>query len=228
MSIFTVFGVISVTISLILFFHGLHFQAHSHPVEAIISEISSHVGSDRKHAHKVYVSYEDNGQYYEDIPVNFYSSSMYEGQEFTLLCADDDPADLAYPDATLHLPAFIVGGIGSVFLLIGVISLTVLRINRKKQQALIAAGYALQATVDSIVRNYNIRINGVAPYVVICTYHDPIKDILYRFKSKNLWVNPEPVLSPGQPVRVYVNRSDYSQYYVDAEKALSRKIRDYT
>ena len=54
------------------------------------------------------------------------------------------------------------------------------------------------------------------------------REITYRFKNENLWVNPEPELTVGSMVRVYVEEGNYKNYYVDAERMIQGKIVDYT
>lgn len=71
-------------------------------------------------------------------------------------------------------------------------------------------------------------MNGRHPYVIYCTYRDDYRDTLYRFKSSNIWTNPDPVLHPGDTIPVYVEEANYRHYFVDTESIINRKIEDYT
>ena len=60
-------------------------------------------------------------------------------------------------------------------------------------------------------------------------YRDEYKDVLYKFKSDNLWVYADELIHPGDSIRIYVNGDDYSKYYVDVDSILQNsKIIDYT
>ena len=48
------------------------------------------------------------------------------------------------------------------------------------------------------------------------------------FKSENIWTNPEPVITLGSEVRVYVDGNDFSKYYVDIQGVVQGRIVDYT
>ena len=97
-----------------------------------------------------------------------------------------------------------------------------------KRKKLIDAGHSIYATVDSIDINTSYSVNGRHPFVIYCSYKDEYKDVIYRFKSDNLWTDPSQVIEPGSEIRIYVDGTDFSKYHVDTESLLAGKIIDYT
>ena len=96
------------------------------------------------------------------------------------------------------------------------------------QKKLIASGQYIYATVESIQYNKNYTMNGQHPFIIYCTYKDDYKNIIYRFKSDNIWTNPEYFVQPGSEIKVFVDRQNYKNYHVDIESIMQAKIMDYT
>ena len=71
-------------------------------------------------------------------------------------------------------------------------------------------------------------MNGQNPYVIYCSWKDEYADVLYRFKSDNLWTDPSFLFDSGSEINVYVDGNDFSKYYVDAERGLDQKVVDFT
>ncbi len=152
---------------------------------------------------------------------------MYEGKKITLLVDPDDPAKVSTGFITVFVGA-IFAGMGVIFGLIGIIPLVMIKRRSATKKKIIASGNFLWGTVVHIDYNTSYSVNGQHPYVVYCTYKDEYKDIVYRFKSENIWTNPEYALSQGSTVCIYVDKEDYSKYYVDVESVLQGKVIDYT
>lgn len=226
-SIFSIIGIILLVSSFFVFHSFSKFQKNAEKIQGKIVDIQDYYDSDREMHHRVYVTYSYNGNTYENVPINSYSSTMYVGQEITLLCDLDNPQRIM-TDFALQIPGIILMAIGAVFALVGVIPLCVMakkNVNRKK---LIAGGNVIHATVDNIQLNTSYSVNGRHPYVVYCSYKDEYKDVTYLFKSENLWTDPHAVFSEGSYIDVFVDRNDYSKYYVNAQQVISKKVIDYT
>lgn len=80
----------------------------------------------------------------------------------------------------------------------------------------------------SSIRFQEEAVEVSAEITQIESYRDDYKDIIYCFKSENIWTNPEPVITLGSEVRVYVDGNDFSKYYVDIQGVLQGRIVDYT
>ncbi len=225
--IFVIVGTLLVGIGIILLLSGGRFRQRAVEVDAVINEIQSYRDSDGDYCHRVYVNYTYGGKEYENIYLSEYSSNMYEGKEITLLVDPDDPAKISTGFVTIFVGAMFAG-MGVIFGLIGMIPLIVMKRKNSIKKKIVAAGNFLWGKVEHIDYNTSYSVNGQHPYVVYCTYKDEHKDIVYRFKSENIWTNLEYVLPPGSAVRIYVDKENYSRYYVDIESVLQGKIIDYT
>lgn len=195
-------------------------------VPAQISAIESYRDSKGRLEHRAYVTYEYDGNRYEDVPLNSYSSNMYKGMPITVLCDPQNPSKIQEPGGAAILFA-IFGGMGSLFVVIGIVPIVREVKKRKLSENLKEGGVRLTAYVDEISLNRSFQMNGRHPYLVFCSYSAPDGKI-YRFKSANIWSNPNLVLNVGSPVDVYTDAKDYSKYYVDVQSLIDGKIVDLT
>ena len=225
--IFLVVGAIFSAVGITMALADSGFRERAEEITAEITGISSYRASDGDRRHNVYVTYQYDGRVYEDIELNFYRSGMYEGQEIPLLCDPENPGHVKSPGGMLLLEM--------VFLLIGIlfmgIALEFIAVSRNKarrRKKILSSGKRLSAIVEQIAVNTSYVMNGRNPYQIYCYYRDEYKDVIYRFKSEDLWINPNVVLQPGDTIDVYVDGEDYSRYHVDAESILDKKVKDYT
>lgn len=207
--------------------NGIEFKQTAIEVTAEVVHIESYRDSDGDRSYRPYVTYSVNGETYTDIPLHQYSGDMYVGQEVTLLCNPDHPEQTMITWA-VYLGAGILMGIGAIFALIGILPIVLTVTKNLKQKKILQNGQILHATVDNIIWNTSLSVNGRHPYVIHCTYKDEYQDITYRFKSNNLWTDPSPVFPIGSYISVYVDPKNYSHYYVDAEQKIEEKIVDFT
>lgn len=113
----------------------------------------------------------------------------------------------------------IFGGIGGLFLLLGMIFLVLLLRRRSLHRQLFAEGHYVMAQVTSVMPNYSVRVNGRCPYVAECSFTDPETGVLHLFRSRNIFFDPTTLLMDAQ-VPVYCRRGDYRHYYVDVDAVL--------
>ncbi len=114
---------------------------------------------------------------------------------------------------------WIFGGIGAVFLILGIIFLALMLRRRAIHKRIFAEGYYVMATVTSVMPDYNIRINGKCPYFAECSYTDPETGILHLFRSRNIFFDPTAILMDAR-VPVYIEKGNYRHYYVDVDSLL--------
>ena len=225
--IFAFVGIIFVISGILWMISGIRFRENAAEVMAVITEIDTYRDSDGDTNHRVYVNYSYGGNTYNDIPLGEYSSGMYEGKEIELLVDPQKPGRISTAFGNIFGPSMFIG-MGAIFAAVGICPI-VFKIRKKAQnKKLIAAGRSIFATVDSIDVNTSYAVNGRHPYVIYCSYRDEYKDILDRFKSENLWTDPSRVIQPGSEIRIYVDGTNFSKYYVDTESLLDGKIIDYT
>lgn len=225
-SIFLIVGIVFVAVGIGVLYSGIRFRKNAVETRAVITDIQTHRSGDDTH-HSVWVEYEYDGKVYKDVRLNEYNSGMYTGKEITILVDPKNPQK-----ASTEYGLIFAGGVfllmGVIFSCVGIIPIIVGIKRSSLQKQLIAGGRSIFAKVESITHNTSYRVNGRSPYVVYCTYQDEYKGVVYRFKSDNIWQNPEYFLQPGSDVRVYVNGEDYSKYYVDVESMIENKVIDYT
>lgn len=120
------------------------------------------------------------------------------------------------------IAGYAFGGLGAVFLFVGIICLFVEISKRMRCNRLIRAGQYVMTEVSEISINYNVCVNLRHPHVVVCRYQDPYGNV-HLFRSRNLMFDPAPYLH-GQMIKVYMDGENYKNYYMDIDAALPNII----
>ena len=133
------------------------------------------------------------------------------------------------PDWVLPV-AFI--GMGTVFAGMGSFFAYVCYRTKRKERQLIENGRYVMATVDDLINDYSVRVNGVPGKAVVCSYYDPYTGETSRFQSDPLFrITRSRESLIGELVRVYVNKSEapnYNNYFVDTKTLFTRgDLHDY-
>ncbi len=211
-SIFAIIGGLLLLAGIVIGYFSIRFHAEAVPLKAKITSIETY----REQNERVYVSYIYENQEYKDIALGGYSSSMYEGEEITLYINPQNPRD-AKSKLDLWIAPAVFVGMGIIFSLVGWIPLLWKRRKKRKKQWLRENGTVLYGVVEGSDWNTFYSVNGRHPFVIYCTYTDDFDGTTYRFKSENLWFDPEAQFPAGTPIKIYVNREDYSSYFVDVD-----------
>lgn len=210
--VFAFIGLSFFAVGLKTLIFGLANKTDVVEIDAIISCIENDRDSSGDTSHDVYVNYEYDGEEYTNVPLNYYSSSMYEGKNITIKINPDNPSE---PSNTMLVVLFggVFGGIGFIFLVIGL----VLIINNCKKNSenkkLINDGYYIDAEID-MVDTSGVVVNGRPTYVIRCSYNNPSDGRVYQFTSDTLSSDPTSLIS-GNTIRVYVDRNNFKKNYVD-------------
>ncbi|MBQ4523943.1 MAG: DUF3592 domain-containing protein [Lachnospiraceae bacterium] len=226
---FGLFGCIGILILIVGFYQLIHtitFNKTAVSTTATITDIQTYTSKGDTH-HNVFITYEFEGKTYENIQISGYSSSMHEGKELTVYLDPDAPTDARVKsiDIAATVILFILG---IVFFLVGFLNLFSRIKAARQKKYLLANGKILSAIVDNIYRNTSYKVNGRSPFIVECQYIDENTNTTYRFKSENLWTNPNNYLETGSPINVYVDYEDYSKHYVDTDNVNNGRIVDFT
>lgn len=225
--IFALVGIGMLAGAVVVFLSSQKFMSEAEEVSGVIETIETYRDSDNDVHHRAYVSYTYNGREYDNVRLSFYSSNMYEGKSITLYCDPNDPGRVVAKEGNLFACITLLF-MGIIFSCVGIIPTIVLICRNTKHKKIRESGKMLYATVEKIDCNTSYTVNGRHPYVIFCNYRDDYRDITYRFKSENLWSNPEPAITIGSAIKVYVEENNYKNYYVDAESMIQGKIVDYT
>lgn len=117
-------------------------------------------------------------------------------------------------------------GIGTLFLFLGILFLSLEIRKRNVCNRLLQDGYYITAEVVSVDMNYAVQYgNHGHPYIVRCSYTD-YNGTLHIFKSRNITRYPGNDLE-GQMVKVYLDRNapeNYKNYYVDVDEILQNVV----
>lgn len=225
--IFGLIGLFFALIGVVWLFFGTRFVSNAEEVYGRIVNVTSYTDSDGETSYKAYVDYRYDKVEYENVALNSYSHSMKVGKKIKLLINPENPGRPQTIMSTV-VGAILFVVLGLIFACVGFIPMFLMGRVSSKAKKLMQQGHYVIAKVESIHRNNNIEVGGRTPYVVYCNYQDIYSGTIYRFKSKNIWYNPEAFLQQDEEVRVYVNGQDYSKYYVDVESAMQGRVVDYT
>ena len=212
-TVFFCIGLFIVILGLIIFFVVFNIP-NKVETKGTITKIYSSINHEGKNKQEVYISYTVDGKEYES-KFNGYSSTFYEGKEINIYYDQKNPSRIGIP--SLNLLFLIFPCVGLIFLIIGGVGLFI-NIRRniiikklKENGKLVYANY-----VESVLNTF-LDINGRHPYNVICEWNNPEDNKKYIFKSPNLWLNPEILITDKKitSTPVYINLKNIKQYYVD-------------
>lgn len=108
----------------------------------------------------------------------------------------------------------ILGGIGAVFLVIGVaINIVVMR-NARRKEYLRQHGQPIETEFTRVELNTSLTVNGSHPYRVLSQWQNPGTGKVHVFKSDNVWFDPTSYVT-GRRIKVFIERRDPRKYFVD-------------
>lgn len=199
---------------------NIRYNQTAEPVTAVITSIETRRDSDGDIDYDVYVSYTYDGERYEDIWLNFWSSGMSEGENMTLYCNPGDPTSPHSPSSD-YLGGALLLFMGLCFFLVGLCNWINFFKKKKRKKMVLENGIHILATVDDISVDTSLRVNGNSPFVISCYYEDEYTGTTYEFVSEQFWDCPEEVFPMGSTIDVTVDPNDYSNYHVNAEEKMA-------
>lgn len=216
----TIVGIGFIIWAAYIFFHVKVIVPKYDRVPAQIVNITESISYHRHRTHQVYVSYEYNGHTYNNVSYNSYRSSMYIGQTINVYV---NPATPGRAESESLTPVVVLVPIAIFLLYYGRrLSNALGRSTSTKQiKELQKNGLRINATIVSIEENRNVKLNHKSPFRIHCKYEDPATGFAHLFVSNNIWGFEKDVFAPGSTIPVYVDRNDYSKYFVDYSAALS-------
>lgn len=120
-------------------------------------------------------------------------------------------------DPWIFLCAF--GGMGAVFLLLGLGFLLADLRRRSLLRRAYEGGYYVMARIAGIHAQGNVHVNGSSPSVVECHYTDPSTGIVHVYYSRYLYTSVDGLLQSDQ-VPVYLDRMNDEIGFVDIDAVL--------
>lgn len=215
--IFMIFALVFGGVGYGLLGYSIALNGKTEDIRAMITEIHRR-DSD---SHDVYVTYEYDGQVYENIRINEYSSTMREGKWIDLKIDPSDPTNVSSTKVML-----IIGGIfaaigtamlfGAVIMLVKSVKKATLGKRLKEQ------GYYIEADFDRVDFG-NVRINNRPTFILRCIYRDPYDGKCYAFRSELLRDDPTAFIE-GDKIKVYVDENNYMNNYIDVDELMKNYI----
>lgn len=194
----------------------VEFKKTAHTTTGYISSIKVYYSKDYKEEHSVFVEYTVDGQVYEK-ELNYYDSSMYEGQSMEIYYNPEHPGDSRIEEG--HFGIFHIVGI--LFSVLGMIFISYCIIHRIKIYRILKHGICVKGTIIDIIPDTNVIIWGKYPNKIDVEYIDSKTGAKYLYRSDST-INKS-VQIVGATVNVYVNPQDESEYYVDLKSVKEMK-----
>ena len=137
------------------------------------------------------------------------------GEKVRVLYDPQTPEDVSIGNSLTdkRFPAYIFGGIGMIFDLVGGGFLFFLVRRRRGKARLDENGTLVQATIEEVFQDMHVRMNGKNPWKVRCRWRDPLTGDLRLFISEGMEAPPARY-APGSTVAVLMNPSNPKQYRV--------------
>lgn len=153
--------------------------------------------------------------------INFTSSSSsnppsyHVNEEVTVLYNPENPMDAKIDGYFSLWGAFIiVGGIGTVFTLIGLSFFLFPFLQARKKQDLLQSGRLISADYLSVNLNTSYKVNGRSPYYISAQWQNPLTTDIHQFKSENIWFDPSQYINT-KVIHVYLDKQNPKRYYMD-------------
>ncbi len=211
--IFISVGIILLIVGIAVGVSGHTFRQKAEPTDAVILAMR---GASSESLGTPVVEYTVDGKSYTAM-LNMASSSMYPGKRITIYYQKNNPREVRYLDDNGWL-ILIFAFIGTVFTGIGTAFWLVKRSHERKARQLLATGEVVEAEITGIGEDTSSSMNGHHPIMVSCRYTAPDGRV-YFFRSGSFWYESYEI-APKKKVRVYVDRNNPANYYVDVDSAV--------
>lgn len=110
--------------------------------------------------------------------------------------------------------ATIVGGLGSVFFLIGAGLMLVPMLKRRRDDYLKRHGTPIETEFQRVELNEALSVNGRHPFRIVTQWQNPVTSQMHVFESGNLWHDPTEYVESDR-IRVFIEKSNPKKYVVD-------------
>lgn len=114
---------------------------------------------------------------------------------------------------------YVFGGIGSLFLIAGLVMLLADVRRRAQLRRAYEGGYYVMAKIAGAGEQNSVSLNGRHPFVLECHYTDPDTGTVHVYYSRYLFVNVDDLLQSDE-VPVYIDRMNDRVGFVDVDAVL--------
>ena len=110
--------------------------------------------------------------------------------------------------------ATILGGLGSVFFMIGGGIMLAGVLKSRKDEYLKTQGVRITTGFQGVEQNTSLTVNGRHPFRVLCQWQHPVTSEIHVFESDNLWFDPSSYIKVTH-ITVFIEKDNPKKYYVD-------------
>lgn len=110
--------------------------------------------------------------------------------------------------------SIILGGMGSVFFLVGISIILFGVLKGKKIEYLRKNGIPIKAKLQSVEINSSLEVNGRNPYQICVQWKNPATSELHIFNSDNIWFDPTEHMDNDE-ITVLIEKNNPKKYHVD-------------
>lgn len=214
--VFMVVGVAMIALAGWLYESTRTFVAQAHTAQGTVVDLARSGGSKPTWRPKVRFELPDGEVIEFTGKVGSNPPSYQRGDRVEVLYLPEAPREAKIRDfLSLWFPATIVGGLGALFFLIGA-GITLWGVmQRRKEEELRLNGTRVEAELQGAEQNTSIGKSGRHPWRLVAQWHDPARNQVHVFRSRNLWFDPTQYVRDRRHVTVFVARGNPSRYHVD-------------
>ncbi len=233
--VFVIVILICVALLVVWFFIDMvDFAMNAETVSGTVSSVSERIETRGKRSSTiktVCVDYIYDGAEYKSISLQGdLNDVFYKGKELTVY-VDPDNARRVKSDRFSFLSfLFIVIFLAIIIFLLKVLFSSLSGImsgGDKKRKKYIENGSLIIATVEDVIVNNGIQMDGKSLCYVRCSYKPEYSQIIRFFESHKMWSDCNMNTQTGDSVNVYILNNDYNDYYVDIEALQELAVNDY-
>lgn len=216
-NIFLGLGLIMLGIASYIWYSTKSFTGKATKTSGQVVDMLSERGSKGGLTFKPVVMYTDaRGAQHRYIPSFSSNPPSYEAGETVTICYDPNNPDKArIAGLSEYTGAFILGGMGLVFSLIGFGYYTYLIVKRRRDNWLKHHGQQIAADFIEVKIARSVTVNNAHPFYLSCEWKDPLSKKKYRFKSNFIWYDPTPYMRDRKQVAVLIDPNNPGRYQVD-------------
>ena len=141
--------------------------------------------------------------------------SYSTGEIVEVLYAPKTPQDAKIKGFfSIWLGAIILGGLGSVFAIIGFGFFINDVKKKKKNEYLKQYGTKIDTEFQNVGINTSLAVNGRNPFIIVTQWQDPATSKIHVFESDNIWFDPTAFIKTDT-IKVLIDRKNPKKYSVD-------------
>jgi hypothetical protein len=216
-AIFGLVGAGLLAAAIVIYAGNRSFEQHARRAAGHVVSLEPSQGSDRSLTYLPIVQFtaEDGRTIEFSSGVSSNPPAYDVGEEVSVLYDPAKPTD-AKIDAfwQVHFVTVVLGGIGSLFFIVGAGLILTQMVSRRRRERLQAMGRRITTQIQGVDLDTSVRVNDRHPFCITSQWLNPDTGQMHVFRSEGLWYDPTDLLT-GETIDVLIDPSDPKKYYVD-------------